>query len=454
MAAGEAAADGRTECSVENPQDSYVDESWYLAAYPDVREGVRTGRQRSAREHYLAYGRAEGRKAFAFDEDWYIGTNPDVQLALSDGTIRSARDHYVTHGRFENRSPVPPSLAPQRRTFAFGAYGTNNVGDEAIFEGLKLQYPDVVQIFHHRQTCERAIKIEFALRYRRLFQSDSRLIIGGGGLLYSRSAVADMVSLAESARAAGARVDVLGLGCEGAQGDYREEIRRLVASAQRITVRTRTSAEILRTITGREAEVQADFAFNLARELPARKWTADATPLIGVVTGGDVREDYSDLVAAINSRLSGPPQRRARFVHIPHSMSFDDRYNNDLLVGSALWCDLSLDKLKHDDSFRLEPFRADPRAVLEVYAQLDGVMTSRFHGMVFAEMMGLPVLSLAARTLKNRAFMLDHGRPQLFAPSGNGGLQNAFEEFFLAVKQGARFNGQSKDKPMSSSPHE
>ena len=43
-------------------EEFMIDEEAYLAANPDVAEAVRQGRIPGALEHYLAYGRAEGRR--------------------------------------------------------------------------------------------------------------------------------------------------------------------------------------------------------------------------------------------------------------------------------------------------------------------------------------------------------------------------------------------------------
>ncbi len=64
-------------------------------------------------QHYLDYGRAEGRKAVsdslsAFDPEFYAGAYPDVAAAL--GTDASALyQHYVNYGKAEGRMPCADS---------------------------------------------------------------------------------------------------------------------------------------------------------------------------------------------------------------------------------------------------------------------------------------------------------------------------------------------------------
>ena len=62
------------------------DEQYYLQAYPDVAASVAAGTYAAGWDHYLAYGKAEGRRAMppatagadpvasVFDEAWYLET--------------------------------------------------------------------------------------------------------------------------------------------------------------------------------------------------------------------------------------------------------------------------------------------------------------------------------------------------------------------------------------------
>jgi hypothetical protein len=52
------------------------------------------------------------------DSAWYLATYSDVRDAISDGHYRSALDHYLQHGMAEGRDPVPPRrrhVVPRRR---------------------------------------------------------------------------------------------------------------------------------------------------------------------------------------------------------------------------------------------------------------------------------------------------------------------------------------------------
>lgn len=80
-----------------------VDREWYLQTYPDV-----SGSGVEPEEHYLNYGKAEGRyptqnaflqsEAPDFDAQWYLDTYTDVARAQIPAVY-----HYITHGQQEGR---------------------------------------------------------------------------------------------------------------------------------------------------------------------------------------------------------------------------------------------------------------------------------------------------------------------------------------------------------------
>lgn len=85
-----------------------VDESWYLATYPDVAAAVRKGALKSAREHYIRAGYFENRlpASIMVDEEWYINEYPDVLTAIKSGALSSAQQHFERNGFKEGRLPA------------------------------------------------------------------------------------------------------------------------------------------------------------------------------------------------------------------------------------------------------------------------------------------------------------------------------------------------------------
>ncbi|MDY0136424.1 MAG: calcium-binding protein [Thiomicrospira sp.] len=81
--------------------------NWYLQQNPDVAAAIEAGAPFNAAEHFMLYGRAEGRSASPlFDAEQYLANNPDVAEAVAQGLI-TAWDHFELYGGAEGRSPNP-----------------------------------------------------------------------------------------------------------------------------------------------------------------------------------------------------------------------------------------------------------------------------------------------------------------------------------------------------------
>lgn len=83
-------------------------EKWYLWANPDVYDSVNHGGFKSGHDHYIRYGKHEGRKSLPpvpkeYNENDYLMLNPDVLNAVNDGVFTSGIHHYLLHGFMENR---------------------------------------------------------------------------------------------------------------------------------------------------------------------------------------------------------------------------------------------------------------------------------------------------------------------------------------------------------------
>lgn len=89
-------------------KDTFCEE-WYLKQYPDVANAVKSGTFKSGHDHYLQYGKKEGRKPnIGVPADWnekfYLENNEDVNKAISKGQYDySALKHYLLAGWKEKR---------------------------------------------------------------------------------------------------------------------------------------------------------------------------------------------------------------------------------------------------------------------------------------------------------------------------------------------------------------
>jgi len=83
------------------------DEAWYLAKYPDVKDGVRRGLVQSGQEHYVLFGYYEHRMPYGIlvNEKWYVEAYPDVAEAMKTGVYKSGQAHFELAGFREGRMP-------------------------------------------------------------------------------------------------------------------------------------------------------------------------------------------------------------------------------------------------------------------------------------------------------------------------------------------------------------
>jgi hypothetical protein len=83
----------------------YYNEAYYLAHNLDVAAVVGTGKAFiSGYQHFSLYGAVEGRQpSTQFIATIYLAENPDVAYAVAHGAVRSAWDHWMAYGRLEGR---------------------------------------------------------------------------------------------------------------------------------------------------------------------------------------------------------------------------------------------------------------------------------------------------------------------------------------------------------------
>lgn len=351
---------------------------------------------------------------FEFDEYAYLYNNIDVLESVQNGSFVSGRKHFSMFGQKENRRfHAVNSQGP--RVFVVGAYGTRNVGDEAIFDGARRRYPNAIQLYINAPRNLPAVEVYSMLRGGNKFRPEDTLVIGGGGLLYDAEAIRILVNLAQRAREVGAAVRVERIGCEAARPDYHSVITELFRLADSVSVRSSTSQQIVRDICGMEVERQEDFALELAGGIPARSARQGSVPRIGLVTGGDHMEEITPLIELVKEFTSDWSATPVRFVHIPHSASHIALRNNDEVVGAKIAAGIDGFLDGRQMAFTRVPFTDEPMEVLKTYAGLNGLITRRFHGLVFAHMMKLPVLGLPGDGAKNTSFIEDHPREILTA---------------------------------------
>ena len=86
-----------------------VDEDWYLAKHPDIRDAIKRGTVQSGQNHYVRFGFYEHRLPYAIEvsEKWYIDAYSDVKEAIQRGIYKSGQSHFELAGFREGRMPHP-----------------------------------------------------------------------------------------------------------------------------------------------------------------------------------------------------------------------------------------------------------------------------------------------------------------------------------------------------------
>lgn len=341
-----------------------------------------------------------------FDESWYLARYPDVRRALGNGAIQSAVAHYLKFGVIEGRLPHAPDTS-ERRVFTYGSYGSNNVGDEAILEGVRKLYPNCFQFYLNRMRNGKGFFPSEAVRDKRFFRSEDHLIIGGGGLLYDRSTVELMANLAEAVTRNGGTVDIGRLGCEAASPDYYDQIRRLFSYADKISVRSSNSQRIMDAIMGEVYPIEYDFAFNLREDVPALA-EKHSEITIGLVTASLDRKPLDHIAGLVSYVAKLRWGRKINVIHFPQSRSYFNQDNNDVLVGERIWIAAAMQNSPDLEAFRTAPYNDDPVETLKQYKRLDGIISSRYHGLIFGSLCEIPTLAVGKSQPKVGGFVDDH----------------------------------------------
>jgi hypothetical protein len=116
----------RTKMSTQLEVEGF-DEAWYTKFYADVGEAVAAGNIRSGFDHYVSFGRKEGRSpspSFGhFDEDWYFAAYPMARADLEAGRAVDCHDHWVKFGRARGYLPNRFAKRPADPTAPASRFG-------------------------------------------------------------------------------------------------------------------------------------------------------------------------------------------------------------------------------------------------------------------------------------------------------------------------------------------
>jgi hypothetical protein len=97
------------DCMQKLLLEVHVDDSWYLAKYPDVKAAIDEGIVNNPKQHYARFGFYEHRLPYEIqvEADWYLSVYSDVGEAIRKNSFDSAAEHFELVGYREGRLPFP-----------------------------------------------------------------------------------------------------------------------------------------------------------------------------------------------------------------------------------------------------------------------------------------------------------------------------------------------------------
>lgn len=305
-----------------------------------------------------------------------------------------------------------------KRIFLLGAYGQNNIGDDALLEVFLKQFANahiVVNSARPAATSQR-YGVETVATYlgwprlrrpRAILQSDM-IVFGGGSLLkeIEGGALAQIayllriLALLLLARLLGRPSAMLGVGIGPLSSPTCRRLSRLVANmTDLICVRDNASRDLLLEIgVRRPVHVAADPVFTF--DAPAAAPAPATRPLVVVIPRYSLGHAQQQALADACDQLV--EQHGAQIVLLPFQTGYAAKYD-DLRSAEAI-----AGRMRHATSASVHtPATTDETLALIGQAQL--VISSRLHGLIFAAIQGVAGVAINYE-VKVGSFMAEIGQ--------------------------------------------
>jgi hypothetical protein len=342
--------------------------------------------------------------------------------------------------------------------YAMGGFGCGNLGDDAIFQAMRLEYPNLIQIYVNKPYGES----EYT-RYRYwdkdtpsvtslsyIWYSDlidhgfpedaegGELILGGGGIFHSRSAVEALLLVALQAEKSRMRVSVRKVGMEYITSSFEDVTSEVLKKSYFTSVRSSRSKAMCQHL-GFNCVVEKDYAYSLKDcfsvepvEFPVFE---DRRPLIGIVTAGN--NDLSKLVWLLRSLTIGEWSEFpiCNFIHIPHSRHYTDWNTNDVIGGEVLWSGINIYHGKRWVRYKQLQFTETVNKLLNAYTQVRGIIGFRYHSFIFSEMIDPPLFAVVDGG-KAEGYFEDNKREKavhLVGSSSEDDFRTELKKFFSSM---------------------
>lgn len=249
--------------------------------------------------------------------------------------------------------------------YAVGAWGLGNIGDDAILDGMKRQYTDLIPVHSAGETAPAGMVTPEAMMAA-LTEEDT-LLLGGGGLFHSGEVVRDiLIPFFRTAKETGCRLQVSRCGLEPGCSLLGE----CLSLFDDVDVRSPWSLGVCHEL-GIPAAIQQDWAWNV---LPQAAATITPQANVGrlIVPKLESTEDADALCERLSALAD--PSAYTVLIHVPvHALagalcesSYVDVLADAHVIPATSW-----------------------QHALSVYMRADFVLTDRYHGAVFAKAAGV-----------------------------------------------------------------
>jgi polysaccharide pyruvyl transferase WcaK-like protein len=300
------------------------------------------------------------------------------------------------------------------KTFLYGAYGTGNLGDDALLKSAlnlyKDEQPKVVS--YGKPLLSDEIPwidhFEFIKNPENFLKKGNKLIFGGGGLFWTASHGDVMAQLAIKASELGCEVAIDRIGVQGVHSNI-EAAKILFRLSKQSTVRDQASVDILKQLGITENVVARGDLVSFLENVSTSSHFKDAKFRVGInhsATPFFYDESHRNKTLEIYKKVATAfPD--IDFYYLPHTRHFNVICQNDVIFGEYFW------KATRGKITPLH-FPSTVEELFKYYRGMSCVIGWRYHLLVIADLLKIPAAYLGQPGAhKYGAFAKENNLPQI-----------------------------------------
>lgn len=278
-------------------------------------------------------------------------------------------------------------------SYAIGAYGCGNLGDELIFLGMKQRWPDLIRVVSYDKVAKED-ECTVGRMYEQLEKGD-KVIFGGGFIFRDDYSISLISKMANECLDLGATIEIRGADIgRNLSFDELRQLKELFQKCSCLEFRSIYGVGLAQILVNgsKKVEFRKDYSFRVSPDLSFdlsvfSGWDNQADKLLGLVLS-QYGASYIHIIAdAIWSFQSAFPDVLG-IICLPHCQHTFNETDLDLLHIREF------KRLYKGEVFVLDWFSLTPERLKGIYSILDGIITTRLHPFYFAIENLVPVLAL------------------------------------------------------------